>query len=157
MNADKTVTNLSRAIALVLGCGLIVNPAYSQPAGPGAPDESRSGGTVTKPGDIRPELPEPGEAKEAPIEVETKVTVPEKKAAPYGAKIFVKQINISGNSVFSSEELKAITAPYENRIVYNSELEDVRIALTRKYIDQGFINSGAVMPDQKVSDGVVQM
>ena len=39
----------------------------------------------------------------------------------------------------------------------SSELEDLRVALTRYYIDHGYINSGAVIPDQKVVDGVIHM
>jgi len=45
--------------------------------------------------------------------------------------------------VFSTEELGKITEPYENRIVASSELEDLRVALTRYYIDHGYINHGA--------------
>ena len=59
--------------------------------------------------------------------------------------------------MFSTEVLSKITAPYEDRIVASSELEDLRVALTRYYIDHGYINSGAVIPDQKVVDGVIQM
>ena len=147
MNADKSVVNLSRAIMLALGVGMTSTVYSAQPAPAG----------VVRPGDIQPELPVLGELPESEIDVETKKPVIAEKRAPYGAKIHVKQINITGNTVFTSEELNEITAPYVNRVVFNSELEDVRIALTRKYIDQGFINSGAVMPDQKVVDGVVQM
>ena len=125
MNADKTVTNLSRAILLALGVGLASTPVYSAPPPDG----------VTRPGDIQPELPEPGEVPESKIEVKIKDPIAEKKRAPYGVKIFVNEIKISGSSVFTTEELKEIAAAYENRVVYNSELEDVRVALTRKYID----------------------
>ena len=148
MNADKTATNLSRAIMLALGFGLTSTPVYSAPPAPEG---------VTRPGDIQPELPVPGEVPESEIEVKIKDPIADKKRAPYGVKIFVKEIQITGSSVFTAEVLKEITAPYENRVVYNSELEDVRVALTRKYIDQGYINSGAVLPDHKVVDGVVQM
>jgi hemolysin activation/secretion protein len=82
---------------------------------------------------------------------------PEEPKVPYGVRIFVKEIRLTGNTVFSSEELKAITAPYENRMVTSSELEDLRVALTRHYIQHGYLNSGAVLPDQKVVDGVIQM
>ena len=33
----------------------------------------------------------------------------------------------------------------------------MRLALTRLYIDAGYINSGAVIPDQTVRDGVITM
>lgn len=151
MNVDKTTVALSRTVALLLA---MAYPVYSQ--GANYTDESRAGG-ATKPGDIPLELPATDKPAIAPIEIKTKEITSDKKSAAYGVKIFVKEIKISGNSAFSTAELKKITAPYENRIVYNSELEDVRIALTRKYIDRGYINSGAVIPDHKVTDGIVHI
>ena len=163
LNTDTAVTALSRAIVIVLGLGLCPGPATAQPLGPGAPGDTPAGG-ISRPGDFRPELPEPGALPEAPIEFPSGVPVPEEKEpppedekVPYGVRVFVKEIRLTGNTVFSTEELKEITAPYEDRIVTSSELEDLRVALTRHYIQQGYINSGAVIPDQKVADGIIQM
>lgn len=50
----------------------------------------------------------------------------------------------------------ATVAGYVGRAVTTEDLEDVRLALTRRYIDAGYINSGAVLPDQDVADGVVR-
>jgi hemolysin activation/secretion protein len=151
---------VSRAFIVVLGLGLCLARADAQP---GAPGETRAGG-VTRPSDIRPELPPPGAPPEAPMEVTPSAPAPEGQAVPgeaervpYGVKVFVKEIRVTGNTVFSAEELKKITAPYENRVVASSELEDLRVALTRYYIAHGYLNSGAVIPDQKVVDGVVQI
>ena len=92
----------------------------------------------------------------APIEVPEEA-VPEEEKVPYGLKIFVKEIRLTGNTVFTTEELQETIAPYKNRVVSSSELEDLRVALTRYYIDRGYLNSGAVLPDQKVVDGTVDM
>jgi hemolysin activation/secretion protein len=110
---------------------------------------------VPRPSDFVPELPEPGVTPEAPIEtpaVEEKAPV-----QPYGPKVFVKQVRLTGNTIFSTEQLKEVTGAFEGRVISSSELEDLRVALTRYYIDRGYINSGAVIPDQKVADGVVDM
>jgi hemolysin activation/secretion protein len=77
-------------------------------------------------------------------------------AAP-GPRILVREIRLSGNTVFSSAELAQVTAPYTGRAVNMAELEAARQALTLHYINRGYINSGALIPDQKVEDGVVQM
>jgi hemolysin activation/secretion protein len=163
LNTDTIVTALSRAVVLALGLGFCVGPAYAQPAGPGAPGETPPGG-IPRPSDFLPALPEPGAPPEAPVELppgaprpEEKKVPSEEEKVPYGIRVFVKEIRLTGNTVFTAEELKAITAPYENRIVTSSELEDLRVALTRHYIGHGYINSGAVIPDQKVVDGVIQM
>jgi hemolysin activation/secretion protein len=67
----------------------------------------------------------------------------------------VRQIKITGNTVFSEEELAAVTEPYVNRSVTTEDLEALRLALTRLYVNNGYINSGAILPDQTVSDGVI--
>jgi len=155
-NTATASTNLSRAIALVLGIAAYAGPACAQPLGPGAPGETPPGG-IPRPGDFRPALPQPGTPPEAPVEVPPGAPSPEEEVTPYGIKVFVKEIRLTGNTVFSTDELKKITAPYEARVVASSELEDLRVALTRYYIDHGYINSGAVIPDQKVADGVIHI
>jgi hemolysin activation/secretion protein len=147
----------------VLGFGLGLSHVYAQPVGPGAPGDTPAGG-ISRPGDFRPELPAPETPPEAPLELppgapapQEQPPPPEKEKQPYGVRVFVKEIRLTGNTVFSTDELKKFTAPYEGRVVASSELEDLRVALTRYYIDNGYLNSGAVLPDQKVVDGVIHM
>jgi hemolysin activation/secretion protein len=70
-------------------------------------------------------------------------------------RVFVRQINILGSTVFSDAELAAATAPYVNRSVTTEDLEALRLALTRLYVNAGYINSGAILPDQTVTAGVI--
>lgn len=72
-------------------------------------------------------------------------------------KIFVKQFRFEGNHVLSSDELSQITAAYENRDISAEELQEVKNAITRYYIDKGYINSGAIIPDQQVQDGIISL
>ena len=69
----------------------------------------------------------------------------------------MREFLITGNTVFPAEEIKKITGPFENRTITNADLEELRERLTRLYIDHGYINSGAVIPDQKVVNGVVEI
>ena len=69
--------------------------------------------------------------------------------------MFVRKILVLGNSVFTSGELSEITAPYENRSLTSEDLESLRRALTLHYINAGYINSGAILPDQEVREGMV--
>lgn len=71
-------------------------------------------------------------------------------------RTLVRAIRVTGNTVFSDEELARITAPYVGREVTDEELAALRQALTLKYVNAGYINSGAVLPDQKVVDGVIE-
>lgn len=68
----------------------------------------------------------------------------------------LRQIKISGNTVFSQAALAAVVQPYLNRNVTTEDLESLRRALTRLYVDAGYINSGAVLPDQRIRGGIVR-
>ncbi len=72
-------------------------------------------------------------------------------------QVFVKTIHVTGNTVFSEAEIETITKPYENRRLATEDLEQVRLALTLLYVNKGYITSGAVIPDQDVKDGVIQI
>lgn len=72
-----------------------------------------------------------------------------------GIRIRVRQIRTTGNKVFTDDELAAITEPYLNRQMDYQDLERIRRKLTLHYIQNGYVNSGAVLPDQAVSAGVV--
>lgn len=70
-------------------------------------------------------------------------------------KIYVKQINLNGNTLFRPADLDHIVKPYLNRYVSIDELHQLRHQLSRAYITKGYINSGVVLPDQKISDGLI--
>jgi len=69
--------------------------------------------------------------------------------------IFVRHFKFTGNTIFTDAELQKITASYTNREVTPSDLAELRHQLTLHYIDNGYVNSGVVIPEQKISDGVV--
>ena len=83
-------------------------------------------------------------------------TLPElqEKRAPH-LRIMVHKINIEGSTVFSPEELAKVTAPYENRELSTEDLEELRRALTLLYVNNGYVNSGAIIPDQAVKEGEI--
>lgn len=72
-------------------------------------------------------------------------------------RIFVSRFDVTGATAFPKAELDALVAPYAGRVVGNEELEEARLAITRRYLAGGYINSGAVIPDQQVRDGVVEI
>src|SRR5262249_8438488 len=49
----------------------------------------------------------------------------------------------------------SVTAPYVDREVTAEDLEALRQALTLLYINRGYVNSGAILPDQTVAGGVI--
>jgi len=150
VKTGKISDHLVQSITLALVLGL-------QPVSGVAATPPPVHGDMPRPSDFVPELPEPGKPPEAPIEAPAEALPAAPSVQPYGPRLMVREIRLTGNTVFSAEELGEITNTYENRVISSSELEGLRVALTRYYIDHGYLNSGAVIPDQKVVDGVVQM
>lgn len=113
--------------------------------------------TEPRPGDIRPELPPFQAPRPSPFTLPPAPIPPEQpgRLAP-GLRVFVKQIEITGNKVIPTAELAAIARDYEGRIVTSEELQALRNRLTLAYVNKGYLNSGALLPDQEIKDGVVR-
>jgi len=69
----------------------------------------------------------------------------------------VTRWRITGATAFPAAELEALLAPYTGRPIGNDELEEARLAITRRYVAAGYVNSGAVIPDQEIRDGVAEI
>jgi hemolysin activation/secretion protein len=84
-------------------------------------------------------------------------TIPEPSEAELvpGIRVFVRKIQITGSTVFTSEQFSPLIAPYLDKEVTSEDLEALRVALTRLYVNRGYVNSGAILPDQTVADGVI--
>jgi len=78
----------------------------------------------------------------------------QEKRAPQ-LRIMVHKIHVKGSTVFTEEELAKVTAPYENRELSTEDLEELRRALTLLYVNKGYVNSGAIIPDQAVKEGEI--
>lgn len=71
------------------------------------------------------------------------------------SSVFVRQIEVNGVSAFEQADIDAITQPYTNRQVSSAELQVLRAALSQHYLEHKFINSGVILPDQRIVNGVV--
>ena len=135
------------AAALCAWCAAAgAQPAPSQaPPGPGL-----------RPSEERPALPPFRERAPGPFLLPP-VPAPAGPSQLAGAaRVFVKRVEISGNTVVPTAELAEIAKAYEGRIVTSEDLHELRNKLSLAYINRGYINSGAVLPDQDLKDGVVR-
>lgn len=96
--------------------------------------------------------------KKVPQPPKTKIeeeAPPEVLAGPEAEiKFHVIKIKIEGCTVLSQEELKKITAPYENKDLSLIELRVAADAITKLYRKTGYITSQAYVPPQKIGEGV---
>ena len=65
----------------------------------------------------------------------------------------LKAIAFDGNTAFSDDELRALAAEIVGKEVSIEQLELLRLAISRKYAEAGFVNSGAALDDQDVAGG----
>jgi hemolysin activation/secretion protein len=73
------------------------------------------------------------------------------------AEVFVREFQFEGATAFSQAELANALALYTGRTLTADELEDARRAVTLYYVNHGYINSGAILPDQDPSNGVIKI
>lgn len=79
----------------------------------------------------------------------------EVQTQPGTVRVFVRDVHVVGNTVFSDAEIAQVTAPFKNRTLMTEDLERLRLALTLLYINKGYLTSGAIIPDQDVASGVI--
>lgn len=69
----------------------------------------------------------------------------------------VKQFQVEGSTVFRNEEIEAVLQNYIDRPITFTDLLQVETILTKLYVDNGYINSGAVIPLQTIQAGIVKV
>lgn len=73
------------------------------------------------------------------------------------SKLFLRELHIEGSTVFPRSRLAEVVAPYIGRQVSSRDLQELRYQLTLLYVNNGYITSGAVIPDQPVENGVITL
>jgi len=108
----------------------------------------------------RPELPEP-QLLPPPTQFLQPPAAPPPTTAPQAlpdnipGTITVERFEIIGSTIFSSEELAAVTAPFSKRPITFAELLQVQDAIAQFYIKQGYVTTGAFIPPQSLKNGIV--
>ncbi|HEY9611255.1 ShlB/FhaC/HecB family hemolysin secretion/activation protein, partial [Allocoleopsis sp.] len=74
-----------------------------------------------------------------------------------GVKVKVKRVEVLGNTVFSPKEVEAVVASFVGKDATFEELLAIRTAITNLYTEKGYTTSGAFLPPQDLTDGVVKI
>ncbi|KOR29198.1 hypothetical protein TI04_09230, partial [Achromatium sp. WMS2] len=56
----------------------------------------------------------------------------------------IQSVKFVGSTVFSQDQLQAVAQPFFNRQLEAADIEELRYRLTKLYVDNGYINSGAL-------------
>jgi len=72
-----------------------------------------------------------------------------------GVRVVVREFQVEGSSVFSQQELAELTEPWTGHAITSEDLLEVREAITQRYVQRGYLTSGALIPDQSIVEGVV--
>lgn len=80
-------------------------------------------------------------------------------AAPETApvRIPVQQVEVVGSTVFNEEDFAPIVQPVQGKALTLEELRQVADQITQLYLNQGYLTSRAVLVDQQIQNGVVQI
>lgn len=73
------------------------------------------------------------------------------------AQLFVEKIVTDVSEILSETEIAAITAKYEGRSVDIQDLYHMLNELNDLYIQKGFITAKAILPPQKVTNGIIHV
>lgn len=71
--------------------------------------------------------------------------------------IAVRQIDVVGSSIFDAADFAPILQEAEGRSLTLSQLRNVADAITQLYLDRGYLTSRAVLVNQQIVNGVVQI
>ena len=116
------------------------------------PPKTDPTGRFGQPPPVTEKLPKP----EAPQEILPPLhKEPTTEPGVLPLKVFVREIRVAGSTVFSPEQLAEVAAPFLNRDLTTEDLEELRRNITLLYIEEGYVSSGAVIPDQDVSQGIL--
>lgn len=116
--------------------------------------------TVRGPEDTRPELPAYETPADQPPLALPQVEPPpaaERERLSGGLRVRVASWRVVGSTVFAEADFARVLAPYTGREIGSEELIAARDAVTRLYVENGYISSGALLPDQDVANGVIEL
>lgn len=82
---------------------------------------------------------------------------PSPSAPALPATVQLEQVVFVGNTVVDTATLEQLAAPYLHRPLDESDLENLRRAVTQHYVDQGYVNSGAVFANPALVGSVLTL
>jgi|TARA_B100000315_G_scaffold259761_1_gene317086 hemolysin activation/secretion protein len=70
-------------------------------------------------------------------------------------EIYLTAVAISGSNLLA-DEVDALVAPMRDQVTSTEALLNLKNEINQLYVTRGYINTGVVIPDQKIEDGVIR-
>lgn len=104
-----------------------------------------------------PKLETPSNEKEQNFILPKIPQAPPEIQSPNDLEFIFTKILVEGNTVLPEPKLRSLVQPYEGHRVNVAELEELRQKITQLYIDEGYINSGAIITEDAAKNGVLTL
>lgn len=115
--------------------------------------------STTQPGQVQERLRIEDERPE--VGGQSIITVPDQsgnyKKLDSSITFELKGIEFEGTTVFSQEQLRPLYAGYLHKKITLATLNEIANNITAKYRNEGYILSRAVVPPQKITDGIAKI
>lgn len=132
-------------------CAVFLGIHFSSSYGEGG-DES-----VDRPSARQPILPEGQPRQDSFVLPKIPDSVTESNSLLNQQTLWIHHVSIEGSSVFTHNDWQPMLQAFENRLVSIGDLEELRQQVTKRYIDAGYINSGAIIPVDGYQNGELRM
>jgi len=88
-----------------------------------------------------------------------KIEIEKEKARPVieGPSFMLKEVNITGSTVFKPQDFQPIYGPYIDKKVTFTEMEDVSAKIESRYKQKGYLTTIVYIPEQEIKDGTIEI
>ena len=169
-DTDEDIDNLPPLSAA--GVGLSPLPAPSLPEEIDRSPKFSQSGTASQSGPVISQVlnsPPPADTFPEPLPdpvptpdpvLPTTPAVPAEPAEPapeVGPTVAVQGFEVSGSTVFGEADFEAALSSFIGQALGIDELRQAADSITQLYLNEGYITSRAVLPNQPITDGIVQL
>ncbi|MEM9532807.1 MAG: ShlB/FhaC/HecB family hemolysin secretion/activation protein [Pseudomonadota bacterium] len=156
MMRQRFVITALLALGLSVTGGALAQSDAEEPETAAPSDTER--GLQRRPGveTERPALPEFEGLEDVPLELPNAeaLDLPQDRLST-APLLTLQRVRVNESTVLDPEEVGQLSARYLDRQVSAQELQNLRAELTGLYVERGYVTSGVLLPDQRVTDGTV--
>ena len=88
-----------------------------------------------------------------------KIEVEKEKVKPVteGPSFVLKEVNVTGSTVFKPQDFRQIYEPHLNKKITFKDLQDIVEKIKAKYKEKGYLTTTAYIPEQEIVEGKIEI